>query len=521
MNIYTKYCILVKKIKQKIIKYRYSVIFPAFVASFFANFLFLIHGYTSPDGLCEGMIDYTGALWALSIGRWAIYFLNFATLNIVMPFFNVMISVLCCSIVTILLAELWNIQKKGCLCITAVSITIAPAIIAQYLYIYMDLAFSLALLFSSLSAYCILHFHGKKSFIGAILLLATGLGGYQSYIGFTAAIIILTLLLRLIRGMTFREFFHQLQRSLAMGILGCLLYITILKINFLIFNVQMSSYSGADKIGILNTLTRLPESFVNIYIDFFEYYTINTAHRNVWFVLLLSITVLILVLRIGKLIYQKNFKEAFTALFCIIVLPISMNLVVLIVPDHSTSVLMSHQMQLLIPFALTLLQPDSNYIFEKVSTICITVLSGIICWNCLLVAYATHYSVGFSYQYTETLSRNILAQVQNMEGYTPDTRILYAGIPDEEAIQKNNPIYKYSMQHPSVFWNDEYGLLTCWPNFNKYYLAVDTGVFTKEEYHNVLDSAEFQNMPCYPSSGAIQFIGNDIVVKLQELPPRT
>ena len=124
------------------------------------------------------------------------------------------------------------------------------------------------------------------------------------------------------------------------------------------------------------------------------------------------------------------------------------------------------------------------------------------------------------YQYMKAYAIPLLARVQEDGEYSSGDRILFAGLPDEEKIQSMNPLYKYSYRYRAVFWDGEYGVLTCWPRYIQYYLSMDTGFISADEYHEVLDSEKFAEMNCYPEIDSIAKIGDIMVVKLESAPPR-
>lgn len=51
----------------------------------------------------------------------------------------------------------------------------------------------------------------------------------------------------------------------------------------------------------------------------------------------------------------------------------------------------------------------------------------------------------------------------------------------------------------------------------RYYLGLDLNRLTDEyEIQSILASDEFVSMPCYPEEGALQFIGDVLVVKFKD-----
>lgn len=390
-------------------------------------------------------------------------------------------------------------------------------------YIYMDLAFTWALLLSALSAYFVLTGTGRKSILFAALALAFALGGYQAYVGFTAAIIVITLILRLLRGESAQGCLKAAGRALLMGGVGCLLYLFFMSGMQVLYHTPMADYSGANEVGLSNTISNLGHSLRSVYGDFVKYLLKDTNYRNLFFLPLCCIVILLCFGRTIALVRKKGKKEAAFGLVLMIMLPLAMNLVTIITPERSTSSLMSHQMQLLLPFLFALLEISKTTIEEKVwksLKFVTSILSTLLCWSCVLTAYATHASVAYMYQYMKAYAIPLLARVQEDGEYSSGDRILFAGLPDEEKIQSMNPLYKYSYRYRAVFWDGEYGVLTCWPRYIQYYLSMDTGFISADEYHEVLDSEKFAEMNCYPEIDSIAKIGDIMVVKLESAPPR-
>lgn len=511
---------MIERLFSKLMPYKSTVFVPAYIASFLANWLFLINGYGCPDNLCEGATFYHGADWALSIGRWAIKYINMGTLNIVTPIFNVAISVFCCCIATILIAKLFSLRNEYFISLTAIFLSVGEAVTCQYLYIYMDLAYSCALVLSTLSAYCFLRYYNNfKKMALASLLLAVSLGAYQSYIGFTATIIMMYLILKLIRGEPILKIGLY---ALLMGVGGCISYLVVLNFLQAFHHVTMADYSGANEIGIANSLNHLGESIKTIYTDFYSYITAGINYRNVLLLLICGIIVIYSIHWITFFARRKKIASTCMLLLCFFSLPLCMNIVTIIAPKHATSSLMSHQIQLILPFLFALLENAAvgNRSAGKIA-VSLSVISGtLLCWSCIITAYATHSSMAFVYQYMEHYTTSILAKIYSDAVYEPNSRILLVGYPDEKEIQRSNPLYDYSYHYSAIFWNGEYGTLTCWQKYILYYFSIDTGTISTDEYHMIIGSPEFSNLSCYPNENSIDRIGDIVFIKLQDSPPK-
>ena len=495
-----------------------SVFIPTLAVSLLANWLFLVYGYGSPDNLNEGPL-YQGAPWALSIGRWAIGYINLGTLNMVMPIFNITVSTLCCCLVCLMLEKVFSIRNKFFLALTSISLAVAQAAIVQHLYIYMDLAYSWALLFSSLSAFLILCANRKWHYIPAAFALALALGGYQTYIGFTAAIIMMALILKLLQGESIRNCLKIGLCALLTGAGGCALYFGILKFLQWANKISMSDYSGADEISLFNILSHLGESIKSTYLDFFNYYFSTIAYRHVFFIPLCAVGVILYLYSMVILAMRKEILRVCVLTLLLATVPVCMNVITIIFPDRSINFLMSHQMQLAIPFIFAWAENGNIKFGKKLFFTAVALLGAATCWCCTLAAYATHASIVYVYQYMERYSATLLDRIYESGDYSPDVRILFAGVPDEVQIQKMNRIYQYGYKWAAIFWESEFGVLTCWPSYFRYYCFTDIGTVSSEEYHQILQSSEFANMECYPGEDSIQLIDDILVVKIEDDPP--
>ena len=504
-------------------EYKTTVLIPVAVAEVIAHWLFLVNGYGCPDTLAEGITVYQAASWALSLGRWAIPFVNAISMNVLMPVLNILVSALCCSMVTILLAELFYIENKFFLALTGISLAVAPAVVCQQLYPQVSIGYSLALLFSVVAAWLVLTGKGILRFFLSVLALAFAVGNYQAYVGFAACVIMITLLLRIARGEAAMRVVCTGCRAFLMGISGGLLYFIILVALQNWYSVSMASYNGADQVGVYNTITNLGHSIKTIYQDFIKYCVDGTANRNLGFIPLCVVLILVACLVALHLFRGRKYAECALFVFLLLLLPMSMNLVTIITPQQNTHILMSHQMQLTVPLVLALLDNGRQALrrlWKPTSVFC-AVLSAVVCWSCILAAYATHGSMKYMHEYMRYYTAPILQEMQASADYQPGMRTLMAGLPGEMKIQQSNPLFPYSYQFYAVLWYGEFGVLGSWPQYIQYYFATNVGYISEPEYYAILDSEEFARMPCWPKEGSMQKIGDIFVVKIEENPPRS
>lgn len=491
------------------------VFITAFLAAFCCYFEFLKNGHGTADWLNEGYLVYTNANWALSLGRWFLRFVNRSTFNVVIPAFSVVVCTFSQAFSVILILRLWEIKSTAFSVLSTVAIVVTPAVAVQYLYVYMAIPYGVALLTTTLSAYLILQHKEKCYVILSAILLALGLGCYQSYVGFAAGIIICTLILRLIMYNDTLQTVKTGGLSLIMGVFGGGLYLLCWQFFKAYYSVEAASYGGANRIGLKNVISHLLPSVGNAYHDFYKYVFNTNCRQNILFgIILLLIAILIIT-------WKTKITTKCEAALLLLLVPLAFNIVDLIATERTISVLMGHQMQLLLPFLFALIErSDLRNIFRKGLTYVSVLTVTAICIVFMVRAFATYKSVDLSYRYVETVTEPIVQKIISQDDYTSKSKIAFIGFPDETRLQTAIPFYKmsYFRQSPVFWYNMDCRVI--WKQFILTTFGVDSGMSTIEEYNEIIDSEEFHEMACYPASGAIRKIDDIWVVKFMDNPPR-
>lgn len=200
-------------------KYKY-IICSAIVVCFLTYSLLIITGVTCPDGLCEGLVYYSGANWASRNGRWAIRYLNMITGNVVIPVWTVYAYSICISFVILMLTDIFRIQRKISIILMTAAMIASPTMIAQFLYTYMALAYGVSCLLSTFFVWILYKKKGKRRFILAIGSLTISLGLYQSYIGFSMLLIVMLLLIELLECFPWTAWIKQIGEFVISGLGG-------------------------------------------------------------------------------------------------------------------------------------------------------------------------------------------------------------------------------------------------------------------------------------------------------------
>lgn len=501
-------------------QYAGLVLKTSLLGMFLCHALFVLYGYTSPDGTNEGLYYYWNQRWALSIGRWMMRYLSAIGGNVVMPAVFMAFNAVCIACTVLLLADLWKIRSKTVLVLAALSLIVAPSVIEQNLVIYMAYDYGFCMVTTTLAAYLVLARRGWLDFVLAVLCLAFGLGGYQAWIGFTSGIVVMTLMLDCCEEQPARQIARRFGKAAAMGLLGGGLYFVILQIEIRRYDVALSSKGGLSSFGTGSLLSNFVQGVAQAYRDFALYFTKGPNHTGKALLLVLLGTGLLLVLSWLRLVRHRKNQAVILAVLALL-LPLAINLVDVVVAG-SINTLMSHPMQMVVPFALVLAERETGPVWwKRLVRIGAAAAVVLVCWLGTVVAYASYQTVAMAYRYVDTLTDAILTRVLNDTDYTPDTRVLIAGLPDESEAQKFNFLFdKSAYTKNMVFWDGTSGVLGNWKHYIYDYHGLWIGEVSTDEYYDILDSEAFAEMPVYPAEGSLQLFGDILVVKLEENPPR-
>ena len=501
-------------------KYGPLVLKTACIGMFLCHFLFLFYGYTSPDGTNEGLFYYWNQNWALSIGRWMMRYLSAAGANVVMPAVFLAFNAVCTAAAVLLLADLWHIESKPFLVLGTLALVVAPSVIEQCLVIYMAYDYGFSLLMTVLAAYLVLTKKGLAAFILAVVALACGMGGYQAWIGFATGTIVMTLMLDCLDERPLPEIFRRAGKALAMGLAGAAVYFVILQVELRRYGIGLSDKGGIGSFGAGSFFGGLGGKILQAYRDFKDYFTAGPNHTGKALLLVLLGMALLLGLGWLRLVRRRKPQAVLLAVLAVL-LPLAINVVDVLI-DGNINTLMSHPMQLVVLFALVLagraLGPAP---WQTLVRFAAGAAVALLCWLCTVTAYASYRTVALAYEYVDTLTNAILTRVLNDTDYTPDTRVLIAGLPDESEAQKFNFLYdKSAYTKNMVFWDGRAGVLGNWKHYIYDYHGLWIGEISTDEYYDIIDSSDFAAMPVYPAEGSLQKFDDILVVKLDENPPR-
>lgn len=472
--------------------------------------LIIAYRVAYPDTIIEGLTYYINATWAIEgCGRWFLPIINIISGNIIMPLFVILFYISAMWLSSILIAKTWNITKTSIIVIIAVAMTVTPATISQLVATYMGICFATAGLLSSLFVYLCFNEKHIISWLLAICCVVLMLASYQSYVSYIACLTIMTVYIKLENNHN-RETAISFVKVLACGIIGCILYMISNKVILAVFNLESTTRLAS--FSFIDIFANLPSKIIEMYKTYFNYYNDYIMQRRIMYIVLFTLLIFYIVNNLFNKnisIFNKSIK-----LLCILLIPLSSNLIGIITPNNPITVLMTYQNILVIPFTLYLI----STLNIKILTTITIFISTLICWTHVVSANATYQSYKLSYDYVNNQYSQVIYDIEHYDGYKlNETPVIIAGYFEDTVLRENIRTYGYAVGlfDDLVFWKDD--AISTTFNRHRYilnYFGLDFIDFDYKEYAKIIDTDEFKQMPIWPKSEGIKIINGYLVVKI-------
>lgn len=458
---------------------------------------------------------YSAYSWEISLGRFGLFIIGFLKSYLVIPHLELFICFILITLISLILIDLFKIKNKSSQVLTCIILAICPNVSATLLFNYCSLAYILAFFSSTLAIYTLIK--AKNNYIKIIIpiiltIISTSM--YQSYIQVSLTLLILFYIKDLLKNrFNLKEFITNI---IILGI-GIICYFILMKLSLIIFNINLSSYSGANTFSI-NNILNIPNQILVTYKTFYNYYFTNKIVNNTNLLTniinIIFLTMLIVGIIIQIIKNKLSKKHIFILITFILILPISINSILLIIPDTKMQLLMSISYTLLIPFAFSILEKE-NYLKHIILILMILLVR-----NYIIQDTATYKSLEITYNKTNQIATNIINKINEI-GY--DKKIMITG------NLNNNEYYNYDsntelkniyklnygfVSNSSLFWDEYVNTKNGWTRYLYQYHGVNIDFVDLKTYNQILDSKEFKDMPTYPTKKSISLIDNTIVIKI-------
>lgn len=458
--------------KSLINKRNLLIILITFILLFLTHLPLMTKNILSADILLNNGF-YNGYSWEISLGRFGLYVIGLLKCFLTIPHIDILISYFIISISLVILFYLFSFRKKEDIILYILIICLNPITSATLLFNYCSIGYTLAFLCSILSVYIYYKEENKiKKYLFSLILIVVALSMYQAYL----SVIVTTFIIYNIKLLLEKKENFKLSLKYILTLLiGVLLYFIIMKISLLVFHVNMSNYSGADKIG-LQTLLSIPKKIGLSYKLFYEYYFTDEIVKNIYIKNNILNIFLLILLIIGVVfkIFKNNLsqKEKILTLLLVLALPIFLNSIIFTINDTKLQLLMSAS-YLLVPLLLITTIPENKMKYLSIIVIILFLR------NNLIQTQATYLSLENTFNKYNTVITSAIKENINYQNYK---FALIGSTKNETEINKLN--YGF-ISDDAIFW-EEYNLKKLgFERFCYEYYGLNLTFVSEEDYDKI------------------------------------
>lgn len=445
--------------------------------------------------------------------------------NYNIPIFNGMLSILILAFSSCIIIKIFEIKDKW-LCILIGGITVVfPPIASAMFFSYTVGYYALAIFFVVLGIYLVKEFKVLGFILGA-LLFSFSLGIYQAYYPLCSSIFILILIKMCIDSKTtWQEILVKGFKFLFSLAAGYILYKLFLKYCLYRDNIELISYKGVDQMGKID-IHSLPAQLKEIFNSMLQltskdYMSISaTKIIQHSFLGLYIITFITLILRIRNTILNKESIIKFILLLMfILLLPISINFIVVMVPNGWIYTIMQMGFVCIFYLVIILIDNLNNYYssnekfkLNKVllfSTIAIVLTSTV---NYAWQANGNYRLLYYDNRQLENYYQTLYTRIKSTENYTQDKQIYFVGTRINDNTFGNfkwaNTPFKYGGNGSPLNAYSRYATIENYLGYSYIQIEKDSEDYKKYQ-------RDIEQMDIYPNDGSIKILDDKVFVRFE------
>ena len=438
------------------------------------------------------------------------------------------ISIVLIAFSSCLIINMFSIHNSILITSISVLMVVFPVVTATFGYMYTS-AYYFVALFMTVMAVWLTARYKWGCFAGGTLLML-GLGIYQAFFPIAIVLFLLLIMFELVDNVELKEVWKHIGKYIATLGVGMVMYFIMNKLFIMIINASLTSYQGIDTMGHV-TVKDLYRGIVNAYSSFIHLMIADNMGLSVSVVLRVSLFLMVIlsIIILGKLVFLQIKEIIAKCLFSVAILlyPIAVNFIYIMCCSEGAFVysLMLYSSIFFFIFPLILFDKyEQKYASERLGTILQWV---VIFLNVIVIFYyigfdnITYSKASLIQQQVDTYCNTLVTQIKSVDGYTDDYPIILVQDREKDGIFDFSDASMVEVEeYNNIFLNPYGGTMKNWiRDYSfEYYFKYRMGFATKldKDVSQINNMNEIKQMPCYPQSGSIKVIDNQIVVKLSE-----
>lgn len=510
---------LTQWLKKKISRFDVVLFVAAFALGVLVHMYMFTHKFINHDDIW-GL--YSGCEFGLSSGRWLLHWVTELTGPFSSSWVNGLAGIFCLAVAVVFVARLFGIRRYLPALLLALTMAAFPVLAATYAFMFCSYQYLVSLMLCAMGAYFIYTGRLWRALLGSGLI-AMGMGCYQAYFAFAAALLVAALGVDICFGRYGEDWKKVLAvavRCVAALALGMLLYMVILKLCLWMTGTVLTEYQGINAMGRM-TLGNLAWQTLSSYYHFFVFFLDTDIFRLAVPVLVFAAWTFSIVAAVMAAIRCRVYRAPLVLLLLLgdcALLPLGAQLVYVMV-GGSGSVHFVMQYAMVVPVLLPAIFADRMTLEKSPAkgrnqwTATLTVLLLVLQLGCgyefFLTTNRAYFDMDVTYESVYAYYVKLTAKLEMQEGYTRDTPVAFIGTATMDTAIP--PTYMTGVRTG----DDALNIYTR-DKFLFYFLASDYNWVDDAACEELRTTEEFAQMPCYPAAGAIATIDGVIVVKFSE-----
>lgn len=501
-------------LKQKM-KREWKVAFlSAFLLGLLVHAPMMIRDIPNHDGLDSMHFDQN----MIVSGRWFLSIACGITSYYTLPWLIGVLAMVYLGLTSVLLVDFLEVEDTVSVVLISGLLVTFPAIASTFSYVFTMDGYMLAVFLAVLAVW-----HTKKKRLGFIpgaVCLALSMGIYQAYLPFAVLLSIYGILMLAMEKGDIREKIMNGVHYLYMGIFGSLGYYVILQIMLKLQKAEIGSYQEGNNLGFFGGASVL-ETLKTIYIDFFRFtFGGNVLMNNLFsitaFVLLGLVTLITLIRLVAYTDWWKSGWFYIIGILLVIGLPLSTNIMLLVLPGVTYHLLMRYQW-ILIPILMVAfvsrynkgLLGDDRREWLVLGTV------GILIWNFVVTDQIAYSNLQKKYEKTYAYCVRLLDRIEQTEGYYQGIPIAMIGVVGDESYPVTD--ITGAVTSNLIGMNGEYLLYTGnnYELFMKHYLGASLNILPAESMEEMYYSPQYREMESFPAEDSIRIINGIMYIKTE------
>ena len=437
-----------------------------------------------------------------------------------LPWLNGILSILYISIAVVFICKAFDVKGRlTAALIGAVTVTF-PTVISTFTYCYVTDAYSLAFLFSCIAVYLLTH-KGLLATIPAVALLTLSLGIYQAYITVAIALLMCSLLIRLISGeSTCKVSLKSALKYLVCGALSLLLYYCINSAVMALMHVEASDYQNISGTFSFKEFD-LISAIISAYYVFFKFFFDFDGGFNLYSAVNIAVYAALLIGYAALAVkIKRRIAACLLSLAYIVLIPLGCTALYLANSGLDYHNLMKMSYFIAYIYLLLLLErlDFKAALPQAIKTWTVTVLCLAVVFINTVTANVAYHKLQIAFYRSYGILVRMSDRIESLEGSENFQKILVIGsLGDSES---------YSVNFPPDITGTTDGLIIRHDDETVGQSVVASALcdyrdmsleFVHGDEADALKGTETViNMPCWPSDGSVAALGDTVILKLGE-----